>query len=192
VPSEDSPQTISAPTLGPSAFDRLVKEYRPRLKAYCARFLRDESDAEDAAMEALENAWSARESYRGEVPIERWVFTIARNVCNNTLRTKKDRMRRASVSIDDPYHALVNVVREIPDTGPSPEQLALMSALCDALRRKLSTEDYLILVWHNQGMSDAEIAKSLPIELNLGVHGVRSRLQRSIKKALAEVGREFT
>lgn len=47
------------------------------------------ADAEDTVQDALERAWKARESYRGDAPVAHWLFTIATNACLNALARRR-------------------------------------------------------------------------------------------------------
>ncbi len=66
-----------------------LAEHRPALLRHCYRMVGSHAEAEDLVQDALERAWKARESYRGEAPLKRWLFTIATNTCLNALARRR-------------------------------------------------------------------------------------------------------
>jgi RNA polymerase sigma-70 factor, ECF subfamily len=75
-----------------------LAQHRPALLRHCYRMLGSFAEAEDLVQDALERAWKARASYRGDAPIERWLFTIATNACLNALTRR--RRRRSLPQLD--------------------------------------------------------------------------------------------
>jgi RNA polymerase sigma-70 factor (ECF subfamily) len=63
--------------------------HRPALLRHCYRMMGCFAEAEDLVQDALERAWQARASYRGEASLRRWLFTIATNACLNALARRK-------------------------------------------------------------------------------------------------------
>jgi RNA polymerase sigma-70 factor, ECF subfamily len=66
-------------------------EHRPALLRHCYRMLGSYAEAEDLLQDALERAYVARDSYRGEAPLKRWLFTIVTNTCLNALARRRQR-----------------------------------------------------------------------------------------------------
>lgn len=146
------------------------------------------AEAEDLLQDALERAWSARESYRGDAPVEHWLFKIATNVCLNALA----RRRRLSLpQLEGEPWGTDFTARELeperwvgpaPDARlfPGPEALAesretvalafiaLLQGLPPKQRAALLLKDVL-------GWSAEEIAEALA----LSVSSVNSALHRS-------------
>ncbi len=56
---------------------------------HCYRMLGSFADAEDLVQDTFERAWKARDSFSGNAPMERWLFTIATNACLNVLAKKR-------------------------------------------------------------------------------------------------------
>ncbi|HVL32683.1 MAG TPA: sigma-70 family RNA polymerase sigma factor [Actinomycetota bacterium] len=86
-------------------FDRMSRELRPRLIGYCSKMLGDASLAEDVAQETLLRAWQRRDAFdplRDPAP---WLFTVARNLCIEALRSRARTTAVAQVperpSLDD-------------------------------------------------------------------------------------------
>jgi RNA polymerase sigma-70 factor (ECF subfamily) len=64
-----------------TAFQKLVADHRPSLRAHCYRFLGSRADADDALQEALVAAWQGMGRFEGRSALRTWLFTIATNAC---------------------------------------------------------------------------------------------------------------
>lgn len=73
------------------AFETALARHRAALLRHCYRMLGSFAEAEDLVQDALERAWKARASYRGDAPIERWLYSIATNACLSALARRKRR-----------------------------------------------------------------------------------------------------
>lgn len=71
------------------AFHYLYKRYNKNVYRYCIRMLSDENLAKDAFQETFTKVFENRSSIKGN-NFGAWLFTIARNVCYNQLRQKKE------------------------------------------------------------------------------------------------------
>jgi RNA polymerase sigma-70 factor (ECF subfamily) len=68
-------------------FEAELGGMRGRLTAFCYQLLGSPFDAEDAAQDALERAWRARDTYDpAKASVATWCYRIARNVCLDRLR----------------------------------------------------------------------------------------------------------
>jgi RNA polymerase sigma-70 factor (ECF subfamily) len=151
------------------------------------------AEAEDLVQDALERAWKARESYRGEAPLRRWLFTIATNTCLNALA----RRRRLSLpqldrgpSAGDFVPGEVEPERYItpaPDARlfPGPEELSesresVALAFIALLQRVPPKQRAALLMKDVLGWPAEEIAEAL----ELSVASVNSALHRS-RQAIA-------
>jgi RNA polymerase sigma factor (sigma-70 family) len=66
-------------------FARWYRSHHDRIRALCARILRDPNAAEDVAQETLLRAWERREQMREE-DLGAWLSVVARNLCLSSLR----------------------------------------------------------------------------------------------------------
>jgi RNA polymerase sigma-70 factor (ECF subfamily) len=71
--------------------DDQLASHRPELLRHCYRMLGSYADAEDVVQDVLVNAWKARASFAGQVPISHWLMRIATNACLNELARRKRR-----------------------------------------------------------------------------------------------------
>ena len=65
--------------------------YRPDLLRHCYRMLGSFADAEDLVQDVLVKALQAKDSYRGDAPLEHWLMRIATNACLNELARRARR-----------------------------------------------------------------------------------------------------
>jgi RNA polymerase sigma factor (sigma-70 family) len=66
-------------------FARWYHTHHDRIRALCARILRDQSAAEDMAQETLLRAWQRRDQMREE-DLGAWLSVVARNLCLSAIR----------------------------------------------------------------------------------------------------------
>ncbi len=84
------------------AFTLLVRRHQRHVARIVGRFFRQRETIEDVAQEAFLKAFQALGSWRGEVPIERWLARIAVNACYDQLRRqRRGREIAASQLADD-------------------------------------------------------------------------------------------
>lgn len=75
----------------PLDLEAALAAHRAALLRHCYRLVGSHAEAEDLVQDALERAWRARDSYRGEAPVARWLFAIATNTCLNALARRRHR-----------------------------------------------------------------------------------------------------
>jgi RNA polymerase sigma-70 factor (ECF subfamily) len=81
----------------PSAFDALVRRFRPRIYALALHLTGSSSDADDIAQEALVEAYRHVRHFEGRSQFFTWLYRITMNRALNVQRSK----RRSRVSLDD-------------------------------------------------------------------------------------------
>ncbi len=80
-----------------AAFERLVREHGPRLRAVVRRIVRDDAEANDALQEAFVTVYRRIDQFDGRSKLHTWLHRIAVNTALMRLRKIK---RRGEVSID--------------------------------------------------------------------------------------------
>jgi RNA polymerase sigma-70 factor, ECF subfamily len=168
-------------------------EHRPALLRHCYRMLGSHAEAEDLVQEALERAWKARESYRGEAPLKRWLFTIATNTCLNALARRRrlalPQLERDPTSGDFTIGEIEpeRYITPAPDARlfPGPEELtesreSVALAFIALLQRVPPKQRAALLMKDVLGWPAEEIAAAL----GLSVASVNSALHRS-RQAIA-------
>jgi RNA polymerase sigma-70 factor (ECF subfamily) len=164
----------------PEALGRFFEAYFDRVFALVHRLLGDRAQAEDAVSEVFLKVWRAADRLdpaRDPMP---WLATIATNVCRDLWRSGQDRMRRASVPVDDP------AVRERLTSGVDEPERNLIAdererAVRDAVLALPEDLRDSVLLYDYAGLAHEEIAAAL------GISHEAARKRHS--RALAALGR---
>jgi RNA polymerase sigma-70 factor (ECF subfamily) len=83
------------------AFEELCKRFGPKLERFCVRMLHDAALAEDVAQETLLRLWQHADSFDEDRDPSSWLYTVARNLCIETLRARARTVAMATL----PEHA---------------------------------------------------------------------------------------
>lgn len=154
------------------AFDALYAMYQSRIYRFCRRMMGDDVLAKDAFQETFIKMYEHRTELRGD-NITSWLFSIARRVCLNMLRTR----RMDHDAFDETFHARSEAVDA--DVILRERIEAALTRLPVALREALVLREY-------EGHSYNEIAAIVGIDLSLAkVRVYRARLL--MRKYLAAV-----
>lgn len=71
------------------AFNFLYERYHTKVYWFCLRMLGDVESTKDAFQEVFVKVYEKRKEFRGE-NFTAWLFTIARHICLNIIRTRKE------------------------------------------------------------------------------------------------------
>jgi len=159
-----------------NAFDRLIQSHLSAVWRVVWRILRHREDTEDVVQEVFLTAYQALAGYRGECRLSTWLHRIAVTRALNHLRSRGERLRRASRPLE--------IATELTFAGDKPEgQTPLVALEAKELAAKLSRcLESLPAVWRaavtlrdGEEMSYEEMADVLGVALGT----VRSRLARA-------------
>jgi RNA polymerase sigma-70 factor, ECF subfamily len=157
------------------AFNGLVDHHQPVAYHVAVLHLGNADDALDACQEAMLSAWRAISSFRGDgAAFRAWLLAIVANTCHDRQRYAA---RRPTVPLD-PDATGDGLPLPLPDPGQSPEDYAAsadLAALLAAALARLSDEHRMIVLLDHVGLSYAEIAVALGVEVGT----VKSRLSRA-------------
>ena len=107
-----------------SCYDILVRRYKTRLFNYLLRLVSDPDLAEELAQDAFVRAYVHADKYRTIARFSTWLYTIATNLVRNRYRQKKRRPPVLSMFFNA-GDGDEEMVQEIADESPDPEQLAV-------------------------------------------------------------------
>ena len=161
-----------------AALDRLIARWEQPLFAYAWRYLHNDADARDLAIEVFVRLHQQRLRLRPDTNLSAWLFTTLTNLCHNRHRWHR---RHPTVSLDDVEGtAVAEGVRADPraeSDGPGAglerdEVLGALDAAIARLPRDLKTA---VLLHHHEGLSYREIADIC----GCSERGVETRLYRA-------------
>jgi RNA polymerase sigma-70 factor, ECF subfamily len=166
-------------------FHELIRPYERVVFLTAVSVLRDSTEAEDAAQEAMIKAYRGLASFRGDAKFSTWLTTITLNEARSRLR-KSGRVKVES--LDDTEQErdytpfLVADWREIPSETLEREELA--QHIQSAIEALPPSYREVFLLRDKEEMSIEEIAQALGVSANL----VKVRLFRArmmLQKQLA-------
>jgi RNA polymerase sigma-70 factor (ECF subfamily) len=166
-------------------FHDLIRPYERTVFLTAVSVLRDSTEAEDAAQEAMIKAYRALGSFRGDAKFSTWLTTITLNEARSRLR-KSARVRVESLDDtgqdEDFTPFLVADWREIPSETLEREELA--QQIQTAIEGLPPSYREVFLLRDKEEMSIEEIAQAVGVTANL----VKVRLFRArmmLQKQLA-------
>ena len=166
-------------------FHELIRPYERTVFLTAVSVLRDSTEAEDAAQEAMIKAYRALGSFRGDAKFSTWLTAITLNEARSRLR-KSARVRVESLDDtgqeEDFTPFLVADWREIPSETLEREELA--QQIQNAIEGLPPSYREVFLLRDKEEMSIDEIAQALDVTANL----VKVRLFRArmmLQKKLA-------
>jgi len=150
-------------------FEDLYRRAFPRVYAYVAALLRDQSAAEEVTAQAFERAYRKQRTFkRSKGSPEAWLFGIARNAALDELRRRK---RRAALEAEPEDAAAIGADEHA-------ERALRRETVRAALTSLEPHERDLVALKFSGGLSNAEIARVIGAsESNAG-----TRLHRVIEK----------
>ena len=169
-----SGQVLDA-TAAREAFDRLLRELRPKLHRYCARMTGSVVDGEDVVQEALVKAIEALPDAGSLASPESWLFRIAHNAALDFLRR---RARQNAIRSDEDPDMVIDPAASVDDRQIAAASLRTFMRLPVAQRSSVILMDVL-------GHSLDEIGAVM----DLTIPAVKAALHRG-RARLREIARE--
>jgi RNA polymerase sigma-70 factor, ECF subfamily len=158
------------------AFGVLTQRHWRRCVDLGCYFLRNRSEAEDQAQNAILKAYQHFDQYQGDADFSTW---LARIVANECLMLMRSRRRARFVYLDEPPSDLKPVPIQLPSTGPDPEGNLAYSQLNQILQSEVKRIPPLMrdvmLLRHLQELP----MKSVAEKLGISVSAAKSRLVRA-------------
>jgi RNA polymerase sigma-70 factor (ECF subfamily) len=151
-------------------YGELVTRYQRRLYWSCLRLLADPDEAEDAVQEAFVRAYAHLREFDSSQRFYTWIFSIARNLCLNRLRSRR-LWRLMSFS----RHEAPAEPRAAEQADAQAEARELAEALSGCLQALPRDQRECFELRHAEEFSYQEIADVLGVPIGT----VMSRLSRA-------------
>jgi len=185
----DAPELLEAIRRGdPEAFDRLAREYAPRLFRMAFRLTGRRDEAEDLVQDTLLRTIPALRKFEGRARLSTYLFRSLGNLWKNRLRSRK-RSRIVQwfrASRDTGF----NEAEEPVAVDPAPtaedrlQQMDRAGAVREAVGRLEPTRRLTLLLREVEGLSYEEIAGRTGVAIGT----VRSRLARARRELRTLIG----
>jgi RNA polymerase sigma-70 factor, ECF subfamily len=152
----------------PLNFETIYEQFREPLKAFIAKRIGNQANAEDMVHDVFLKIHDRIETLEEPDKLPAWIYQIARNSIIDSYRKNHQ-----FVNSDD----LLRIEQSESVAGPDD-----LSRMVQSMVEKLPSQDKEALLLSDfQGMKQAEIAEQLGISLS----GAKSRVQRARKKLKA-------
>jgi RNA polymerase sigma-70 factor (ECF subfamily) len=165
----DAELTSAAQAGGRRELDDLLRRHYDRIFAVCRRITGNDSDAADAAQEALISIVRSLHRFDGRSSFSTWAYRIATNASLDELRRRRRRPVLAPGDADRPQGEHVD-----PDAGVRIESIADRMEIDEALAALPIDFRVPIVLRDIAGLDYAEIAETLAIPTGT----VKSRIAR--------------
>lgn len=153
----------------PTAAATLLDRLSGRLFSLGMRMLADSAEAEDVVQETMLRVWKIAPEWReGEAKVASWAYGVARNLCLDRLRKRRNAsLDEAPEQIDDAPLPLENMIAQ--DRA---------SALQSAMKKLPERQRQALILRHFEEASNPEIAETI----GTSVEAVESLLARGRRK----------
>lgn len=149
------------------AFGVLCSAIEGDIWRYCRSVLRDASAADDATQETFARVVKGMRRFRGDAPVRVWALVIARRVCSDTIRRRRD-----DVALDE------RRARHVRPTSLHGARLS--TAETESLLGELSDDDrtaFVLTQLLGFSYADAADVADVPVgTIRSRVHRARDRL----------------
>jgi RNA polymerase sigma-70 factor, ECF subfamily len=160
------------------AFELLLQRFKDRVFRLAFSFLRNQTQAEDAAQDAFVRIWKGLPGFHGDASLSTWIYTITRNTCLSELNK---RAARPTISLQDPeMEEVADRMTAAQSNSAQPGSEMDLDAMLTALPEKSRR---VVILFYLEQKSYEEVAAMLGIPLGT----VKTLLFRA-KKELLNIG----
>lgn len=166
-------------------FHDLIRPYERRVYLTALSLVKNETEAEDVAQEAILRAYRKLASFRGDAKFSTWLIAITLNEARTRLREEKhalfDSLDSRSPEDGDYTPAALTDWREIPSQAL--ERLEICKLLHDAVKELPDAFREVVILRDMEEMSVNETAEALGISVALvkvRLHRARLLLQKKL------------
>lgn len=153
-----------------TAFESLLRQYEPIVFHTCARYLRNEQEAEEACQDAFLRVFHGLPKFEGRAKFRTWLFRIVVNVCRRHFAVTQKRLASHTKFLDAAQY-------ELPvGDEPQPQDFDEVTGIIGEGMDLLAPDDRQILILrHVSELSFDELAATLDI----GLSAAKMRLYRA-------------
>ena len=147
------------------AFEVMVRRYSTSLFNFICRFLGDYDQACDVLQQVFMRFYTTLPRLSTGEPFKPWLFQVARNCCVDELRRRRRYAIQFSQLETENSDGELSFLNEIPDTSPSPEEMAerhdLEQVLHQAIQSLPPKFKAVVLLRYSSQLSFSEIGLTL-------------------------------
>lgn len=175
-------------TRDPSVFKTLLRRYQDRIYNMAFRMLDNAEEAEEVVQETCIKVHQGIHKFNRNCSFAAWIFRIAHNGCLDVIRARERRRAMRVVAVDanpiqeDESNFDTNVIADLPDSSPNPEESLVIREKDKFFAEKLlelPESQRMALVLHDiEGFSYLEIAEIVGEKMGT----VRSRIHYGRQK----------
>ena len=158
------------------AFIVLYTRYNTGVKSHIARYISQQEDIEDIALESFQKAFSQISTYNPEYKFSTWIYRIARNTAFDHL-SRKDREKNnlPTTSINDG----LSEINDIPAILHNPEEDIIKQQEYDKWLANIEKlkDEYRTIAKMN--LIDNFGYKEIAEELDIPINTVKTRIRRA-------------
>lgn len=155
------------------AYRELVEAYLRPLIHFSYRMLRDATEAQDVAQEALLRLWKLAPRWKPNAKVTTWLHHVARNLCIDKLRAQRTAGPQGLDKHPDPSPEAFSRIAQ------HQRELTVQRAL-DALPERQKAA--IVLVYY-QGMSNRDAAEVMQVKVE-ALESLLSRARRTLRATL--------
>jgi RNA polymerase sigma-70 factor (ECF subfamily) len=153
-------------------FDALAMRHKDAIYRQLVRMCGNKDDAEDVLVESLVKAYRALPDLEGEGAFRAWLSQIAKRTCWRLRKREAVLQVMGSDVIEADW-------LQVPDEGPSPEQIARGSELRSCLMKALAALPEIYREVYELRDVEEQPAEFVARRLGLTIPAVKSRLHRA-------------
>ena len=138
-------------------FNELYERYFKRIYSFVHGRLRNHADAEEVTQETFVTIFRSIENYRGQSSLLSWMFGIAKNLSNNTIRRSQNQRERFESVDKEHFTPKPSIGHGAPDEDLSLQRYA--HAISSRMAKLPEWQRRIFEMRHLENMSIPEIAE---------------------------------
>lgn len=168
------------------AFESLIRRHRKPILNFAYRFMGDRETAEDLSQDVFLRLWASASTYLPLAKFTTFLYTIAKNLCLNTLAKSKNAPTMQSLDVKS-ERGNISAKDGVADPAGSPEEEAVNRETAYRIEEavgKLSPEHRLVFIlteYHGHSYEEVASVAQCPVgtvasRKNTAVRQLRQRL----------------